>query len=367
MRKTMSMLLVGMLVSLLALSSVLAEESGITVGKGTLKIGGILQAGYTYNLEDDMGNDSFWLKRVRFLFWGTIIPDKVKYFVQLDHAGGVSALDYKAQFFYIEKTEIAVGRFLPNFTLYMPYSTAKLELINYPMTTTKFAVWRQCGLQVTTKPSEYVNFTGGIFNGGDIPNNTSDNNDAKDFLLRADIMPPVDQVKLHFGGYAWLGYALPMYTYDDGSYLGTGTGSSALVTLTFPDETLKRNRFGGFGMADYTKDEMTFRARGEFLMATTETLTGMNFDEDVCSTDQIAYFGQASVQPHKQVEVLARYEAYDPDTDTDDDGISAVTGGVNYYMDGTNAMIYLNYIHNMFQAEGQDAYGVVQAQVQITF
>lgn len=365
--KRLSLLAIGFTLISLLICSFAQGAAEVKVGKGDLKIGGILQAGYTYNLEDDMGNDSFWLKRVRFLFWGTIIPDKVKYFVQLDHAGGVSALDYKAQFFYIEKTEIAVGRFLPNFTLYMPYSTAKLELINYPMTTTKFAVWRQCGLQVTTKPSEYVSFTGGIFNGGDIPNNTSDNNDAKDFLVRADIMPPVDQVKLHFGGYAWLGYALPMYTYDDGYYMGTGSGSSALVTLTFPDETLKRNRFGGFGMADYTKDEMTVRARGEFLMATTEELTGIDFDEDVCSRDEMAFFGQASVQPNKQVEVLARYEAYDPDTDTDDDGISAVTGGVNYYMDGINAMIYLNYIHNMFQAEGKDAYGVVQAQVQVAF
>ncbi|NIO08426.1 MAG: hypothetical protein GTO40_10630, partial [Deltaproteobacteria bacterium] len=53
-----------------------------------------------------------------------------KYFVQLDHRGGISVLDYKAQFFYIEKTEITVGRFLPNFTMYMPLSTAKLEMIN---------------------------------------------------------------------------------------------------------------------------------------------------------------------------------------------------------------------------------------------
>jgi hypothetical protein len=342
----------------------------IKVGKGDLKIGGILQAGFTYNVEDDAGTDAFWMKRGRFLFWGTIIPDKVKYFVQLDHAGGVSLLDYKAQFFYIEKTEITFGRFLPNFTLYMPYSTAKLELINYPMTTTKYAMWRQVGLQAMVK-TDYVHFTGGIFNGADIPNNTSDNNDAKDFLGRVDVMPPMEEVNLHFGGYAWIGSSLPTYTqyithdiYDYGkaqsNYVITET-----VVWNFPDETLERNRFGGFVKADYTKDEMTFRARGEYIQGSTESLYYQDVDS-VSSVDSRAFFGQASIQPVKQVEILARYEAYDPNTDVDDDGISAITGGVNYYMDGINAMLYLNYIHKMEEGDEVDN-DEVQAQVQITF
>lgn len=361
MRK-LGILTISVILIFLFTASFAQAVTEIKVGKGDLKIGGILQAGFTYNLEDDAGTNTFWMKRGRFLFWGTIIPDKVKYFVQLDHAGGVSLLDYKAQFFYIEKTEITFGRFLPNFTLYMPYSTAKLELINYPMTTTKFAVWRQVGLQVTGKPSDYVHLTGGIFNGGDIPNNTSDNNDAKDFLGRIDVMPPVENVNLHFGGYAWIGSALPIYEYED--YYGTGAGSA--VEISFPDETLKRNRFGGFAKVDYTKDEITFRARGEFIMGETETLEGIKFDEDVCSVDQQAYFGQVSVQPTKQVEILARFEGYDPDTDMDDDGISAITGGVNYYLDGINAMFYLNYIHKMEQGDEVDN-DEIQGQVQITF
>ena len=347
--KKLSLLIAGlMLVSIFA-GSLAMGAMEVKVGKGDLKIGGILQGGFNYFVDDETGNNSFFLKRARFLFWGTIVPDKVKYFVQLDHTGSVSVLDFKAQFFHIEKTEITVGRFLPAFTLYMPYSTAKLEMINYPFTTTAYAVWRQCGVQVNVKASDYVSLTGGVFNGGDIPNNWADNNDAKDFLARIDVKPPVDEISLHFGGYGWLGFAAPPTSWDD------------------PDDTFKRNRYGGFAKADYTKDEVTVRFRGEFLFAEDEHavyMTKNDLEKETCNSQ--AFFGHVGVQPVPQVEFLARFDFYDPDTDTDDDGGSAITGGVNYYMDGINAMLYLNYIHNMEQGDEIDN-DVVQAQAQIAF
>jgi hypothetical protein len=326
----------------------------VKVGKGDLRIGGILQAGFRYYVEDETGFDSFTLNRARFLFWGTIVPDKVKYFVQLDHRGSISVLDYKAQFFYIEKTEIAVGRFLPNFTLYMPYSTAKLEFINYPMTTTKYAVWRQVGIQTTTK-TDYVDFNVGIFNGYP-SNNFSDDNDAKDFFGRVDIKPPIEQAQVGFGGYAWMGSVTPPTLFFD----------TTTHFVPNPDEeTFKANRFGGFAKADYTKYEVTVRFRGEFIMGQDDYLIGPSVSQTDTRNSQ-AYFAQASVQPVKQVEILARFEGYDPDTDKDDDGISAITGGVNYYVDGINSMFYLNFIHKMEQGNEIDN-DEVQAQAQITF
>ncbi|UCB53261.1 MAG: hypothetical protein JSV10_04055 [Candidatus Zixiibacteriota bacterium] len=343
--KKLSLFIAGLMLLSLLICSFATGATEVKVGKGDLRIGGILQAGYTYNAEDEKGNDSFWLKRARFLFWGTIVPDKVKYFVQLDHRGSISVLDYKMQLFYIEKTQIAIGRFLPNFTLYMPYSTAKLEMINYPFTTTKYAVWRQCGIQSTTK-TEYVDFNLGIFNGGDVPNNWGDNNDAKDFLVRADVKPPIEEATVRFGGYAWVGFA---------------------PDPNDNEETLKRNRFGGFVKADYTKDDVTVRVRGEFLAAEDEYAYSTK-DSDGTETDNSqAFFGHVGVQPVPQVEFMVRYDSHDPCTDKDDDGTSAVTGGVNYYIDAINAMFYLNYIHNMAQWEDFEDYGVVQAQAQITF
>jgi hypothetical protein len=332
------------LISFLTCSFTLAETE-VKVGKGDLKIGGILQAGYSH-FEGNKGNDSFSLKRVRFLFWGTIIPEKVKYFVQLEHAGTIDVLDFKAQFFYIKNTEITVGRFLPNFTLYMPYSTARLEMINYPFTTTYYGVWRQCGIQSTTQ-TEHVDFNIGIFNGGDIPNNLSDNNNAKDFLFRADIKPSMTELKLRFGGYAWLGFATPIFRWVD------------------RNEYFNANRFGGFFTADYTKDKVTYRFRGELLAARDEVI--INREEMITGTRNsrviLAHFG---VQLIKQAEFMLRYDLNDPNTATDDNRISAITGGVNYYLDDINVMFYLNLIHNMEEGEDIDNDQIL-AQMQIVF
>jgi hypothetical protein len=320
-----------------------AQMAEVKVGKGTLKIGGILQAGFTFNLEDEEVNqyaNSFTLNRARFLFWGDIIPDKVKYFVQTDHTLGISVLDYKAQFFYIEKTEIAFGRFLPNFTLYMPEHTGKLEMINYPLTTLKYAVWRQVGIQTTTI-TEYVNFNVGVFNGYPA-NNFSDDNDAKDFLGRIEFKPPMEKGNVTLGGYAWLGNAKPPTTYG-------------IQTVDNPDEkTLKMNRFGGFAKADYqASTKVTLRFRGEFLMASTEGLCYAHVDS-VCTVDGQAFFVHLGVQTCPKVEFLARYDFYDPDKDmefvkdeTNDDEEAWLTIGLNYYLEGINSMFYLNFIHKM--------------------
>ncbi|MGB2698403.1 MAG: hypothetical protein WBD28_11165, partial [Candidatus Zixiibacteriota bacterium] len=330
----------------------------VKVGKGTLKIGGILQAGFTFNMEDEDVNhfsNSFTLNRARFLFWGTIVPDKVKYFVQLDTKLQPCFLDYKAQFFYIEKTEIAFGRFLPNFTIYMPYSTAALEMINYPLTTQRYAMWRQIGIQSTTK-TEYVDFNVGIFNGYPANNpGFTDDNDAKDFLGRVEFKPPIENANLTFGGFAWIGSALPKF----------GT-----LVVGNPDEkTLEMNRFGGFAKLDYTANKVKVKFRGEFLMASTEELCYAHVDS-VCSVDGQAFFVHLGIQPSPKVEFLVRYDSHDPDKDMsfeqydfsttklnkvvngdggflDDDEETWLTIGLNYYLEGINSMFYLNFIHKM--------------------
>jgi hypothetical protein len=386
MKKLIFVVITAMLFSLSISNLGFAELANIQVGKGSLKIGGILQAGFTYNVEDETGFDSFTLNRARFLFWGVIVPDKVKYFVQLDHRVSTSVLDYKAQFFYIPQTEIAFGRFLPNFTLYMPYSTAKLEMINYPLTTLRYAVWRQVGIQSTTK-TDYLDFNLGIFNGYPA-NNFGDNNDAKDFLARAEFKPPGDQATIRAGGYAWIGSAAPP----------SGVSNPE-------EETLEMNRFGGFALVDYkATEDLTLKFRGEFLMASTEYAP--SHIDTVSSVDGQAFFAHVGVQPHPKVEFLARYDYHDPNTDMsyeeatfdmdygtgafsngvcevcDDDHEAWITAGVNYYLEGINAMFYLNFIHKMepgyknvfdeqtykfVKEEREVDNDLIQGQVQITF
>jgi hypothetical protein len=234
------------------------------------------------------------------------------------------------------------------------------------MTTTKYAVWRQVGIQSTTK-TDYVDFNLGIFNGYPA-NNMADNNNAKDFLLRAEVKPPVDNATIRLGGYAWIGALKPPDTY------------AGEPVQELDSETLKAHRFGGFAKADYTMDNVTLRFRGEFLMATTEELHYFHMDS-VCEEDSRAFFVQGSVQPDPRVEMLLRFEAWDPNTDSEaeHDDLTVITGGVNYYLEGLNSMFYLNYIHKMgdvHKASGtanddddweSESEGMIQAQVQILF
>lgn len=395
MKKIIFVIIVGLLFSLLVsnlafsgVETIYSPGEDVKAGKGKLKVGGILQAGFTYNLEDTMGFDSFSLNRARILLWGVIVPDKVKYFVQTEFVGSPAILDYKAQFFYIPQTEVTVGRFLPNFTLYMPAHTGKLEMINYPLTTLSYPVWRQVGIQSTTK-TDYVDFNLGIFNGYPANNpgkNNKDNNDAFDFFGRVDFKPPVDEAKIKFGGYAWLGKA------DPGGDL-TDSG------------TVDWNRFGGFGTVDYKASEnVTLRFRGEFLVASTEYVDPWYGTIDsLCTTDGQAFFVHLGVQPCPKVEFLARYDYHDPDKDMSyeeyegtpklnkafydnsaigkhDDEETWLTIGVNFYLEGINSMFYLNYIHKMepgdmnveedgevVKKEREYDNDLVVAQVQITF
>lgn len=345
--------LVFMAMAVLMVSMVIPTQSsaGIAAGeKGDmdLNIGAILQAGFTYHMEDSATVNQFWLKRARLLMSGTIVPDKVKYFVQAELNGAPGApaiLDYKARFFYVPQTEIAFGRFLPNYTLYMPVSTAKLEMINYPVTTAMTAMWRQTGVQTTTK-TEFVDFNLGLFNGADIPNNKGDNNDAKDYFVRADFKPPIGDgdTIVRVGGFYW------MNTWHD-------------AVMDIEEDGFSDTHMGFFGKLDYPLEDMTVKFRGEYVMSAGES----GDVDDPTTTDAGGFFAHAALQIDEQWEGLLRFESWDPNTDSEseNDSFSVLTVGVNHYISGINSMIYLNFIHTMYEHEDMDAVDTIQTQVQI--
>ncbi|MBI4656438.1 MAG: hypothetical protein HY746_06815 [Elusimicrobia bacterium] len=309
---------------------VLAKAEPIEVGKGTLKLGGIFQTTLSYT-EATSIHTSFGMKRARFLLSGSIIPDKVKYFVQTEVVGAPSLLDTKLQFFYLPKTEIAVGRFLPNFTYYMPMSTAKLDLVNYPLITTQYAVWRQVGIQTTTTLDRF-DLNVGVFNGYPA-NNMNDTNNAKDLFGRVTAKP-IDGLQVF--GYAWMGNAF-----------ATRTG------------ILAQNRVGGGASFEkkLSQESKVLTLRGEYLKASNEN-----------AADSMGYYAQAGLKVTPKIEILSRYDGYDPNVDAKDDGLTWITGGLNYYLDGTNVMFYLNYIKKINEvpsgsSDPKDDEVVLQAQV----
>ena len=342
MRKTRLVFVVAAIFVLALTNYLFAQMAEIKVGKGDLKIGGILQAGYDYGMTDDKGNvnGQFTLNRARFLFWGTIVPDKVKYFVQTETKSAPEILDFKMIFMNVlPKTSITVGRFLPNFSLYMPAPTSMLDMINYPLfiidSRFNYAMWRQTGFQTETVLN-LVDINLGLFNGP--TNNVADNNDGKDFMFKLAFKPPTDFAKVSLGAYGWMGNM-----------------------LMADDTDLAYNRFGFFGTLN--KDKLSLK--GEYVMATDEV--GENVD-DVSSG---GFYGQVGFKVCDKLELLARYDSMDPNSDVKDNGLSWITIGANHYIDGINAMIYLNYImkieENDWGAAEKLKNDIVQLQFQIAF
>lgn len=309
----LSTVVLGCVVLMLTGSSALGQEA-VTVGTGTLKIGGIYQ-GYYASYDSDGPASEFDTKRARLLLSGTLIPDKVDYFVQAEAVASPYLLDSKLILKYIPNTAISMGRFVPNYTMYMPRSTAQLNVINYPLTTTRTAMWRQTGIQSNTT-MKYLDLTLGVFNGYQTSagsetlsgNDWGDNNDAKDFLIRADLKP-MKGVKI--GLFGWFGSA---YNVDN-------------------DEDFDVSRIG-FN-AEYTGTKLLLA--GEYVMASTDSVTGSD-------KDSAGFFAHLGYSFTEKWELHARYDAWDPDTDVDDNAESWITAGINYKLMKYNTMFYLNYI-----------------------
>jgi len=360
-----------LLATFLATTTFAAELEGVKIGVGTLRMGGIFQAwlyatnyNNSINYLDATKYTSFQSKRARFLFWGNIIPDKISYFVQLEMVNSPAFLDYKMMFTdYVPRTTISVGRFLPYWTLFMWKPVSQLELIYYPLVVQRtavpggnvdhFAMWRQCGVQTATKFDAFSVYLG-LFNGADIPDNTTDNNNAKDFMARLDVHPAMDNMELLVGGEFWLGRNPKVIGYNFAGY-----------PILDPDRNENNTTFGGFLSVDYNQ---MLKFRGEYLMRT--KVNGIGTFNDLTEvwewTDlkDAGFYAMGGYTPIEWLEILARYDWFDPNTansaddGTDKDAESWITFGVNYMFLNYNAVIGLNLVKKTEQwkiLDNQDA------------
>jgi hypothetical protein len=157
---------------------------------------------------------------------------------------------------------------------------------------------RDQGLMVygTLKPSGLaIDYSAAMLNGSGI--NKADTDGKKDFAGHLGVELPAG---VRAGG--------TFYTGEDGT---TELGRS------------------GFGVdAGFAKDKIW--VLGEYLVGTLEQADGAD------DLKKAGYHVGATYRVMKMVEVGARYDAYDPNTDSDDDGISRITIGAGYYFAGLN-------------------------------
>ena len=300
------------------------------VGLGTLRLGGNLQTVYGYS---QTGKWSFAAKRVRLILNGDLPEQRLKYLIQLEALTSPALLDARIQAAgYLPQTDLMLGRFIPSFSLYMPRSTAALEMINYPVILTKYAMWRQMGIQTTTK-LQPMELSIGVFNGYPA-NNYADNNKGKDLLFSATAKPAGF---LQLLGYSWLGNSVQKGSQD----------------------TLKNRYGGGFSIEHKLGQSMLLTVRSEAIAGQDR----LPFSGGLVKSG--GYYAHLGLRPHPKIEVLTRWDKFD--TERSDDGTAWLTLGANYYLSGTNAMIYANYMRKKVEQPGAPHNDEFAVQVQLAF
>ncbi len=109
-----------------------------------LNVYGFTQVYYRYRDRDD---NTLSLRRTRLIF--KVKEGKsLEFKMQMDFLKNPTLLDaymnYKSRNFMIK-----IGRFLPDFTFYMPHSSTALDFVDYPLIAKKYGMWRQVGIEAS--------------------------------------------------------------------------------------------------------------------------------------------------------------------------------------------------------------------------
>jgi hypothetical protein len=411
-------------VAVLAFASVaVAELEAVKTKAGTLEIGGVFQASFDYYIGSeqyqrnwaDLDGDGqvaadgsegniayamdrasdmeFHIRRAQVILKGTIIDDHVGYFFQtgLDDETDLTVLDMRLAFSYVKYTTFSLGRFLPRFTYWTPMSVAHLYLIDYPQMNTFLGVQRQTGFNISFF-HKYFEADLALYNGRTEPNpslnpadrasaalgaNTADawgdENTAKDMMVSV-AMKPTDGLRI-FGGY-WHGTPLDYFEVDGGER----TEHNATVGII---------NAGAAYLTHYG-----LRLWGEWMSQNVAYDSATSFDADTDRPDDsyeysaMSYYLMGGFNFKNQgvpLEILARYDYLDPDTENDDDThpgsdkdiITHITAGLNYYIQSNEAMLSFNYIYKTEEYELLDkkldgeqtgiANDVIKLQAQLAF
>lgn len=310
---------------MLLVSVVQAEDPNPIVTAPTMKLHSVMQTLVTVPVGDAPGVFDMSPQRMRLILVGDVVPGKVGYLFQGEALGDALILDMFFKFSgYVPNTTLNVGRFIPYFTYYQQNNTGKLDFINYPLTTLNYAQWRQVGVWSQTKLGESLMLNLGIYNGADIPNNTNDNNSAKDFFGRVDYDILKGDMKLKAAVYGWYGSKFDLVTDGSGNFVS--------------DEDLPLMRVGGFVAGSVSN----FRYVAEYVVGSDDFLTQPTVDNTTDTRSSWAALVQG-IYTIGKFEVLGRYDMAEPNADTDDDEINWITVGANYWVE-KYTKVGLNYV-----------------------
>ncbi|MBN1769859.1 MAG: hypothetical protein JXB32_01255 [Deltaproteobacteria bacterium] len=308
----------------------------------------------------------FQLQRARIILKGNLLSPNLTYAFQGDATLPEFVLDAKMSYIIPEaegiSTAITVGRTLPPFTLILPRLVSRLDAINYPLylflaqggARQPFSplnnTGRMVGLFVTQKLTPMFQLDIGVFNGfqrnPDLTrltfSNFADENDPKDFFVRAQVKPIEG---LLFAADFWAGF--PASVDSDGDFFA----------LSATDPTLENNtNYFAVFEAEFTMIE-GLKIMGEFAYThqTTRTMDAATGARSEATTDGIGgwfhagYLFKDLLGAGADFEFIARLDYWDADMDNDDNDSLRVTVGPHFFLEGLHSQIRLNYLFNAAQ------------------
>ena len=386
--RPMKWLGVIVLIGILAFAATVhAETPVVKTSIGSMSIFGNFQAGFNYYIGDevlgsvtdtkgnaapgavDRGKDlEFRLRLIRFGFKGFILQDKITYFLQIEGNSNeaVQLRDAQLGFKYIPYTTFLIGRYLPHFQYWTPIHTGKTFFVEYPMMNQFFGIQRHTGFDIAFN-HKYVDAYLGVYNGHDFRNMAAvlnptdrvdangdalglgnpawntDENTAKDIYFSVD-GKPIKGLDIWAG--VWYGTPLDYYENDEGELIAHNATITAFDAGAGYVADWGLRIWAEFFMSQLSYDSAYFNNGSKEDRA-----------DDTYELNSMSYYVRLGYNIKSvsgvPLEFLVQYDYLDPDTLNDeekhgaDDERTEITGGVNYYIQDYNAMIYLNYIAKM--------------------
>lgn len=315
-----------------------ANQHTITIGSRALQIGGLLQERYQ-GFEQKGTSNAFDLHRIRLIVSGNI-SDSWSYYTQTELGGtGTKLIDAYTTYKVADYLKFSAGQSKIAFSAENLTSDAVLEFIDRSQVVEALAgrskdvignqQGRDLGIQVSGSfaklNDQYLfDYTLSLVNGAGYDVAT-DNNDHKDFVGRLGIHPLKG---LDLGG--------SIYEGED-----IATGKTA---------TQARNRYGFDGR--YVLGALSLTA--EYAHGTD---AGVHKD---------GWFAQAGYFVIPQVQIVAKYDTYDPNKAITTDRTKIYIGGVNFVFNKWSKLS-IDYLDRREETATQVKNNILEAQLQLTF
>lgn len=288
-----------------------------------VKITGFGQWWYYYSDAPDPGVSKFMMQRMRFKF-ASQMTEKVGFFTQFDFKASPSVhlLDALLDVKLAPWLKVRAGQFTIPFGIETPVSPFALDAISYSYVvgagegTGFFGHLRDVGFQLRGA-YDPVNYAVAVMNGKGLTG--GDDNKWRDIAGRFG----GSKAGVSAGGSGYYGFRNAIVGYD------SLTGDP----ITDPDSLWAVLRYG----FDLKVDIANVLLKGEFIMGS----------EDVTDTSSVSQMGYYAIlgytlvigeygpeeEEYMAFQPLIRYDAWDPNTEVDDNGINRITAGANFWFD----------------------------------